>query len=164
MPSSRAASQPRDRTQGLPHFRQILYQLSHQGSPSCAVHHPTFPSGHRHVNLLWLLRFLERTSLYELKKETTTKRRLLSLPSSTSLEQVQPSCNHEDKRHVLKIAEKKCGNPSLKAFLAIELTPAFLSQMRGGMQHINLHLEKPWSLLLPVDTPIPERSIMAYTR
>ena len=35
-PFSRASSQPRDQTQvsnpGLPHYRQILYQLSHQGS------------------------------------------------------------------------------------------------------------------------------------
>ena len=35
-PFSRASSQPRDQTQvsnpGLPHCRQILYQLSHQGS------------------------------------------------------------------------------------------------------------------------------------
>ena len=33
VPFSRGSSQPRDRTQGLPHCRQILYQLSHQGSP-----------------------------------------------------------------------------------------------------------------------------------
>ena len=37
MPSSRGSSQPRDWTQGLnpglPHCRQILYHLSHQGSP-----------------------------------------------------------------------------------------------------------------------------------
>ena len=31
---SRGSSQPRDRTPGLPHCRQILYQLSHQGSPA----------------------------------------------------------------------------------------------------------------------------------
>ena len=33
MPSSRASSQPRDQTQISPHCRQILYHLSHQGSP-----------------------------------------------------------------------------------------------------------------------------------
>ena len=33
MPSSRGPSQPRGLNPGLPHFRQILYQLSHQGSP-----------------------------------------------------------------------------------------------------------------------------------
>ena len=33
MPSSRGSSQPRDQTQSLPHCRQILYQLSHKGSP-----------------------------------------------------------------------------------------------------------------------------------
>ena len=38
MPSSRGSSQPRDRTPvshiaGLPHRRQIVYRLSHQGSP-----------------------------------------------------------------------------------------------------------------------------------
>ena len=33
MPSSRGSSQPRDQTQTLPHCRQILYCLSHQGSP-----------------------------------------------------------------------------------------------------------------------------------
>ena len=36
-PFSRGSSQPRDQTQGsnsgLPHCRQILYQLSHKGSP-----------------------------------------------------------------------------------------------------------------------------------
>ena len=32
-PFSRESSQPRDQTPGLPHCRQILYQLSHQGSP-----------------------------------------------------------------------------------------------------------------------------------
>ena len=30
---SRGSSKPRNRTQVLPHCRQILYQLSHQGSP-----------------------------------------------------------------------------------------------------------------------------------
>ena len=30
---SRGSAQPRDGTQGLPHCRQILYQLSHKGSP-----------------------------------------------------------------------------------------------------------------------------------
>ena len=37
VPSSRGSSQPTDRTQGsnpsLPHWRQILYHLGHQGSP-----------------------------------------------------------------------------------------------------------------------------------
>ena len=33
VPFSRGSSQPRDQTQDLPHCRQILYQLSHQGSP-----------------------------------------------------------------------------------------------------------------------------------
>ena len=33
MPSSRASSQPRDRTQVFQHSRWILYHLSHQGSP-----------------------------------------------------------------------------------------------------------------------------------
>ena len=32
-PFSWGSSQPRDRTQGLPHYGQILYQLSHKGSP-----------------------------------------------------------------------------------------------------------------------------------
>ena len=32
-PFSRGSSQPRDSNPGLPHRRQILYQLSHQGSP-----------------------------------------------------------------------------------------------------------------------------------
>ena len=36
--SSRGSSQPGDGTQGLPHCRQILYQLSHQGSPK-SLHH-----------------------------------------------------------------------------------------------------------------------------
>ena len=53
-------------------------------------------------------------------------------------------------------SREECGNPSLKAFLTIELTPDFLSQIRGGMQHINLYLEKPWSFLLPIDKHIPE--------
>ena len=34
MPYSWGSSQPRDRIQVLPHFRQILYHLSHLGSPS----------------------------------------------------------------------------------------------------------------------------------
>ena len=33
IPFSRVSSQSRDQTQVLPHSRQILYQLSHQGSP-----------------------------------------------------------------------------------------------------------------------------------
>ena len=33
IPFSRGSSQPRDQTQGLPHCRWILYQLSHKGSP-----------------------------------------------------------------------------------------------------------------------------------
>ena len=33
MPSSKGSSQPRNKTPGLPHCRQILYCLSHQGSP-----------------------------------------------------------------------------------------------------------------------------------
>ena len=33
MLSSRGSSQPRDRIQGLPHCRQILYHLRQQGSP-----------------------------------------------------------------------------------------------------------------------------------
>ena len=33
-PFFRGSSQSRDRTQGLPHCRWILYQLSHKGSPS----------------------------------------------------------------------------------------------------------------------------------
>ena len=33
MPSSRGSSQPRDWNSGLPHCRQILYCLSHQGRP-----------------------------------------------------------------------------------------------------------------------------------
>ena len=33
LPFSRGSAQPRDGTQGLPHCRQILYQLSHKGSP-----------------------------------------------------------------------------------------------------------------------------------
>ena len=33
IPFSRGSSQPKDWTQGLPHCRWILYQLSHQGSP-----------------------------------------------------------------------------------------------------------------------------------
>ena len=33
VPFSRGSSQPRDRNPGLPHCRQILYQLSHQRSP-----------------------------------------------------------------------------------------------------------------------------------
>ena len=33
IPFSRGSSQPRDRTQVYPHCRQILYPLSHQGSP-----------------------------------------------------------------------------------------------------------------------------------
>ena len=40
MPSSRGSSQPRDQTQGyqnIPHCRQILYCLSHQGSPRLKV-------------------------------------------------------------------------------------------------------------------------------
>ena len=42
-PFSRGSSQPRDQTQGsnsgLPHCRQILYQLSHKGRPfDCADH------------------------------------------------------------------------------------------------------------------------------
>ena len=32
-PYSRGSSQPRDRTQSTPHFRQILYHLSYKGSP-----------------------------------------------------------------------------------------------------------------------------------
>ena len=33
MPSFSGSSQPRDQTQALPHCRQILYCLSHKGSP-----------------------------------------------------------------------------------------------------------------------------------
>ena len=32
-PFSRESSEPRDQNSGLPHWRQILYQLSHKGSP-----------------------------------------------------------------------------------------------------------------------------------
>ena len=44
VPFSRRSSQPRDRTQGLPHRRWILYQLNHQGSPRILdwVAHPFF--------------------------------------------------------------------------------------------------------------------------
>ena len=33
IPFSRESFQPRDRTQVLPHYRMILYPLSHRGSP-----------------------------------------------------------------------------------------------------------------------------------
>jgi len=34
IPFSRGSSQARESNSGLPHCRQILYQLTHQGSPS----------------------------------------------------------------------------------------------------------------------------------
>jgi len=34
VPFSRGSSQPRDRTQGVPNCRQILNQMSYQGSPN----------------------------------------------------------------------------------------------------------------------------------
>jgi len=35
MPTSSGSSQLRDQTWGLPHYRQVLYCLSHQGGPWC---------------------------------------------------------------------------------------------------------------------------------
>ena len=45
-PFSRGSSQPRDSNPGLPHRRQILYQLSHQGSPGI-LEWVTFPFSRR---------------------------------------------------------------------------------------------------------------------
>ena len=51
-PFSRGSSQPRDWTQVSPHCRQILYQLSHKGSPKYRVNYTNFCTGLRMIRKL----------------------------------------------------------------------------------------------------------------
>ena len=62
MPFSRGSSQPRDRIQGLPHCRQILYHLRQQGSPLVSLVFVLYTMvlwywGQKYLQLLYLLFF-----------------------------------------------------------------------------------------------------------
>lgn len=159
MPSSGPSQQGSNpgclRADSLPSWATRKPRLQHASPPPA----PRIPIWASPCESTLVVEVPRKVVLYELKKY---HKEALSLPPSPSLEQAQPSCNHEDKCHV-KTMQSRNVEALPEGILGVEPDPSFpLPNMWPLL--VNLYLEKPWSFLLPVGKHIPERSIVANTR
>ena len=126
---SRGSSWPRDQTWGLLHHRQMLYPLSHQGSPTCRVHHANCQVGRstswdqdaeRNNNNL---RYADDTTLMAESKEEL-KRLLMKLKEEsekTGLQLNIQETNHGIQSHHFKANRwKNNGNSERLYFLGLQ--------------------------------------------